>query len=86
MENLIKIEIKNSFNKEGDSQKSSEDGFGNTSTLNNYKNATEISAISLASVTAHQFQDNFKIINTKKDKKGFWREVLICSVFDFPKI
>ncbi len=80
MENFIKIEIKDSFNKKDGSHKVSEKVFSNESTLNDYRNATEISAMSLGSITAHQLQDNFKIINVGKDKKGFWREVLICAI------
>jgi|GEM_PF-2379770 hypothetical protein len=79
MENLIKIEIKNSFNRKDDSQKVIEGVVDNGSTLNHYDNITEVSSISVGSITANQFHDDFKII-TKKDKKGFLREVLICAI------
>lgn len=80
MKGLINIEIKDSFNKKDDSQKSTEDVFNNISTLNSHKNIAEISSMSMGSITASQFQDDFKVINEKKDKNGFLREIIIGAI------
>lgn len=74
------INISNSFNKKNNSRKKEEDIFNDVSTLNNFKNITEISSMSLGSITASQIQDNFKIIDGKKDKNGFWKNILINVV------
>lgn len=82
MKSLINIEIKNSFNKKDDSLKNGEDIINNISTLNNHKNIAEISSMSLSSITASQFKDNFKIIDGEenKDKNGFWNQILIGAI------
>jgi len=54
MKGLINIEIKDSFNKKDDSQKSAEDVFTNISTLNSPKSIEEIYSMSLGSITASQ--------------------------------
>jgi hypothetical protein len=81
MKSLINIEIKNSFNKKDDFQKNTEGIFNNNiSTLNSHKSAVEVFSRSMGSITASQLQDDFKVINNKKDKNGFLREIIIGVV------
>lgn len=75
MENLIKIEIKNSFNKKDDSQKISEDVFSNVATLNNTKNTLETYSASIGSITGHNFDGSINIVKNKG--KEIWREIII---------
>ncbi|MFA4817431.1 MAG: hypothetical protein WC608_01740 [Parcubacteria group bacterium] len=75
MENLIKIEIKDSFNKKDSSYKKDEDISNHVSTLNNTKNILETYSASMGSITGHHFDGSINIV--KNQGKGIWREIII---------
>lgn len=79
MKGLINIEIKDSFNKKDDSQKSTEDVFNNTSTLNNIKDVLGTYSASLGSITSGHIDNGISIIKDK-NQKGFWRDIIIGTV------
>lgn len=75
MDSLIKIEIKDSFNKKDKSYKKDEDISNHVSTLNNTKNVLETYSASIGSVTGHHFDGSMNIV--KNQGKGIWREIII---------
>ena len=75
MKNLIKIEIKDSFNKKDNSRNKDEEISNYVSTLNNTKNILETYSSSVGSITGHHLDGSINIV--KNQGNGIWREIII---------